>query len=100
MGSGFWPNALLSDHERHFGVSPPDVDPHVNAKQSVHHCEYFVCPRSEDKELVGKPLMKRIMQTWLPAHEALLEMMIYHLPSPATAQKYRVDTLYEVSRRP
>lgn len=28
----------------------------------------------------------RIMQAWLPAHEALLEMMIYHLPSPATAQ--------------
>ncbi len=26
------------------------------------------------------------MQAWLPAHEALLEMMIYHLPSPATAQ--------------
>ena len=54
----------------------------------------------EDKELVGKPLMKRIMQTWLPAHEALLEMMIYHLPSPATAQKYRVDTLYEVCTYP
>ena len=52
--------------------------------------------RSEDKELVGKPLMKRIMQSWLPAHDALLEMMIYHLPSPATAQKYRVETLYEV----
>ena len=26
------------------------------------------------------------MPAWLPAHEALLEMMIYHLPSPATAQ--------------
>eukprot|EP01025_Chloroclados_australasicus_P059284 TRINITY_DN7488_c2_g1_i1.p1 TRINITY_DN7488_c2_g1~~TRINITY_DN7488_c2_g1_i1.p1 ORF type:complete len:541 (-),score=54.30 TRINITY_DN7488_c2_g1_i1:555-1946(-) len=51
--------------------------------------------KSEDKELTGKPLMKRILQTWLPAHEALLEMMIYHLPSPATAQKYRVDNLYE-----
>ena len=35
------------------------------------------------------------MQAWLPAHEALLEMMIYHLPSPATAQVYRVETLYE-----
>jgi elongation factor 2 len=51
--------------------------------------------KPEDKELVGKPLMKRIMQTWLPAHEALLEMMIWHLPSPAIAQKYRVETLYE-----
>jgi elongation factor 2 len=38
--------------------------------------------KSDDKELVGKPLMKRIMQTWLPAHEALLEMIVYHLPSP------------------
>lgn len=45
---------------------------------------------------VGKPLMKRIMQTWLPASEALLEMMIWHLPSPAIAQKYRVENLYEV----
>ena len=40
--------------------------------------------------------MKRIMQAWLPASEALLEMMIWHLPSPAIAQKYRVETLYEV----
>ncbi|CAK0780182.1 hypothetical protein CVIRNUC_004960 [Coccomyxa viridis] len=51
--------------------------------------------KAEDKELVGKPLMKRIMQSWLPAHEALLEMMIWHLPSPATAQVYRVENLYE-----
>lgn len=51
--------------------------------------------KAEDRELSGKPLMKRIMQAWLPAHEALLEMMIYHLPSPATAQVYRVENLYE-----
>jgi len=51
--------------------------------------------KSEDKELDGKPLMKRVMQTWLPADRALLEMMIYHLPSPATAQAYRVENLYE-----
>ena len=25
--------------------------------------------KSEDKELTGKPLMKRVMQAWLPAHE-------------------------------
>lgn len=25
--------------------------------------------KSEDRELMGKPLMKRIMQAWLPAHE-------------------------------
>lgn len=51
--------------------------------------------KSEDKEKVGKPLMKSIMQAWLPASEALLEMMIWHLPSPAVAQKYRVENLYE-----
>jgi elongation factor 2 len=48
-----------------------------------------------DFDLMGKPLMKRVMQTWLPADVALLEMIIYHLPSPAVAQKYRADTLYE-----
>lgn len=49
----------------------------------------------EDKELSGKPLMKRIMQKWLPAHEALLDMIIHHLPSPRAAQQYRVENLYE-----
>lgn len=56
--------------------------------------------KPEDKELTGKPLMKRVMQSWLPAADALLEMMIWHLPSPASAQKYRVDVLYEGVYRP
>jgi elongation factor 2 len=51
--------------------------------------------KPDDKELVGKPLMKRVMQNWLPADKALLEMIVYSLPSPAVAQKYRVDVLYE-----
>jgi len=46
------------------------------------------------KELVGKPLLKRVMQTWLPAAEALLEMIVNHLPSPVKAQGYRVENLY------
>lgn len=46
------------------------------------------------KELVGKPLLKRIMQTWLPASDALLLMIVNHLPSPKVAQKYRVGNLY------
>ncbi|KAF7141935.1 hypothetical protein RHSIM_Rhsim06G0239600 [Rhododendron simsii] len=54
-----------------------------------------VTMKSEEKELLGKALMKRVMQTWLPASSALLEMMIFHLPSPATAQRYRVENLYE-----
>ena len=54
-----------------------------------------VTMKSEEKELTGKPLMKRVMQTWLPASDALLEMMIFHLPSPVKAQRYRVENLYE-----
>lgn len=46
------------------------------------------------KELTGKPLLKRIMQTWLPAADALLLMIVNHLPSPKVAQKYRVGNLY------
>ncbi|XP_020417806.1 elongation factor 2 [Prunus persica] len=54
-----------------------------------------VTMKSDEKELMGKALMKRVMQTWLPASSALLEMMIFHLPSPSTAQRYRVENLYE-----
>lgn len=50
--------------------------------------------KPEDKELVGKHLMRRVMQTWLPAAETLIEMIIAHLPSPVVAQKYRVENLY------
>jgi len=49
----------------------------------------------DEKEQTGKLLLKTVMRKFLPAADALLEMMVIHLPSPATAQKYRVDTLYE-----
>merc|ERR1711990_184929 len=35
------------------------------------------------------------MRKWLPAGEALLMMIAIHLPSPVTAQKYRMEMLYE-----
>jgi elongation factor 2 len=50
---------------------------------------------TEDKELEGKPLIKKIMQKWLPAGETMLQLITIHLPSPVTAQKYRVEMLYE-----
>jgi elongation factor 2 len=49
----------------------------------------------DEKDLEGKPLLKVVMRKFLPAADALLEMMVIHLPSPVTAQKYRVETLYE-----
>merc|ERR1711963_1104186 len=36
-----------------------------------------------------------IMRKWLPAGEALLQMISIHHPSPHTAQKYRTELLYE-----
>ncbi|CAN6181751.1 unnamed protein product [Urochloa humidicola] len=54
-----------------------------------------VTVKADVKDLTGKGLMKHVMQTWLPASSSLLEMMIFHLPSPAKAQKYRVENLYE-----
>jgi elongation factor 2 len=49
---------------------------------------------NEEKAKQQKQLLKAIMQKWLPADEALLEMMVLHLPSPGDAQKYRVENLY------
>jgi len=51
--------------------------------------------KKDELELAGKPLLKRVMQRWLPAADALLEMIVVHLPSPQRAQKYRVSVLYE-----
>merc|ERR1712216_350554 len=50
---------------------------------------------SDEKDLVQKPLVKTVMRKWLPAADALLEMITLHLPSPAKAQGYRTETLYE-----
>jgi elongation factor 2 len=50
---------------------------------------------TEQKERRLKDLMKIIMQKWINAAEALLEMIIMKLPSPRKAQKYRAAYLYE-----
>jgi len=51
--------------------------------------------KGDDKEKDGKNLLKVVMRTWLPAGETLLQMIAIHLPSPVTAQKYRMEMLYE-----
>jgi elongation factor 2 len=50
---------------------------------------------TEEKDNQEKQLMKVIMRKWLPAGDALLQMITIHLPSPVTAQKYRMELLYE-----
>ena len=49
---------------------------------------------TDDRAKPPKQLLKTVMQKWLPAHIALLEMMVLYLPSPFQAQKYRVENLY------
>lgn len=49
----------------------------------------------DEKDLEGKPLMKAMVRKWLPAGDALLQMISIHLPSPVTAGKYRAEQLYE-----
>ncbi|XP_013784466.1 translation elongation factor 2-like [Limulus polyphemus] len=51
--------------------------------------------KGEDKDKDGKNLLKVVMRTWLPAGDSLLQMITIHLPSPVTAQKYRMEMLYE-----
>merc|ERR1711988_1944082 len=51
--------------------------------------------KGDDKNLTGKPLMKRTMQIWINAADTLLAMIVSKLPSPVVAQKYRVENLYE-----
>lgn len=50
---------------------------------------------SEEKEFTGKLLLKTVMAKWINAADTILEMMVVHLPSPRTAQKYRTGYLYE-----
>merc|ERR1712056_42246 len=51
--------------------------------------------KGDEKQLTGKPLMKRTMQVWINAADTLLAMIVTKLPSPRQAQKYRVENLYE-----
>jgi elongation factor 2 len=51
--------------------------------------------KGDDRNLLGKPLMKRSMQIWINAADTLLNMIVSKLPSPRQAQKYRVENLYE-----
>ncbi|GJW23583.1 retrotransposon protein, putative, ty1-copia subclass [Tanacetum coccineum] len=57
--------------------------------------KYKVELKDEEKEFTGEKLMKCVMQNWLSAATALLEMSILHLPSPYKAQVDRVANLYQ-----
>ncbi|KII85195.1 hypothetical protein PLICRDRAFT_145955 [Plicaturopsis crispa FD-325 SS-3] len=48
-----------------------------------------------ERDFTGKALLKVVMRKFLPAGDSLLEMIVLNLPSPTTAQRYRVESLYE-----
>jgi elongation factor 2 len=64
-----------------------------NVEQMLSKLDVKLLP--EERDLKGKDLLKVIMRKFLPAGDSLLEMIVINLPSPATAQRYRVETLYE-----
>jgi elongation factor 2 len=81
------------------------LDPIYKIFDAVMHSKKdqidLICEKLEiklpasDRELEGKPLLKALMRRFLPAGHALMEMIVINLPSPATAQRYRVESLYE-----
>lgn len=45
--------------------------------------------------LDSRTISSNVMKRWLPAGEAMLHLIILHLPSPVQAQTYRIQHLYE-----
>jgi len=55
--------------------------------------------KAEDRDQAPKRVLKAVMQKFLPAADALLEMMVLHLPSPKKAQHYRAEQLYSAPQK-
>lgn len=98
-----WSGAAGEDSKRGFNqfVLDPiykvfDVVMNVKREETAKLIEKIgVKLSAEEKDLEGKPLMKCLLRKWLPAGDTLLQMICIFLPSPQTAQKYRMEMLYE-----
>eukprot|EP00043_Microstomoeca_roanoka_P011772 m.111337 g.111337 ORF g.111337 m.111337 type:complete len:841 (+) comp15293_c0_seq1:199-2721(+) len=98
-----WRKSLDDGYQRGFSMFV--LDPIYKVFDAVMNFKHDVTAKliqklnikldAEEKALEGKPLMKAMMRRWLPAGEALLQMIAIHLPSPVTAQNYRMELLYE-----
>ena len=61
--------------------------------KKMHKLGVTLTPKElEDK--TNDEILCSIMRNWLPAGDAVLEMVIQFLPSPKVAQKYRGEELY------
>ncbi|ORX68375.1 P-loop containing nucleoside triphosphate hydrolase protein [Linderina pennispora] len=73
-----------------------DAIMNVRKEETAKMIEKLEIPlKADEKALEGKPLLKVVMRKFLPAADALMDMICIHLPSPVTAQAYRVNGLYE-----
>jgi elongation factor 2 len=98
-----WSNTQKPGYERGFCRFVLDpimkmVDAILKSKREVVEkmCKALnIVLTSEESQLEGKALLKTVMRKWLPAGDALLQMITIHLPSPYTAQKYRTELLYQ-----
>uniref|UniRef100_T1J7D8 Tr-type G domain-containing protein n=1 Tax=Strigamia maritima TaxID=126957 RepID=T1J7D8_STRMM len=98
-----WSKSRLDDYNRTFCMFI--LDPIYKVFDAIMNYKTTEIPKlieklnivlkGEDKDKDGKALLKIVMRQWLPAGEALLQMIAIHLPSPVTAQKYRMEMLYE-----
>lgn len=53
------------------------------------------CEMELDQVLMKFTEILGVVRQWLPAGDTLLQMIAIHLPSPVTAQRYRMEMLYE-----
>merc|ERR1712242_627186 len=98
-----WAKTKDDDNKRAFNMHI--LDPIYKVFDSIMNFKKDVIPglleklevklSHDDMQMEGKPLMKCVMRTWLPAGDAMFMMICIHLPSPVTAQKYRTEMLYE-----
>jgi len=98
-----WQRTKFTDNTRSFNLYVLDplykvVDAIMNFKKQETEdllTKLNIKLSVEDREKDGKALLKAVVRQWLPAGETLLQMIAIHLPSPATAQSYRMEMLYE-----
>jgi len=102
-GSKKWQKSKAADNKRSFNMYVLDplykvFDAIMNYKKDETESlltKLGIKLTVEDREKDGKALLKAVVRQWLPAGETLLQMIAIHLPSPATAQRYRMEMLYE-----
>ncbi|KAL0490736.1 elongation factor 2 [Acrasis kona] len=63
-----------------------------NIKSTVEKIGILVTKEDSNKE--NKVLFQSVMMRFIPASAAMVNMIIEHLPSPQTAQRYRSSLLY------